>query len=256
VVSGETMARVFSEWRTPASACGGALVWFHRDFRPGAGWGIVDSTGRPKAAYWYLRRAWRPRTLRITDEGLDGLALHAINESDSGLDALVELELLNAGRVVDAAEPHALRIEARGARTLGADALLGRFTDAGNVYRFGPPKYDVIAARLRDAATGEVVAEDFFFPAGLDLALRAADLRARAQWRGDGVALELETDSFLQAVRISSPGFAPDDNYFHLAPGRAKSIGLRATPESRDCRIDIEALNWSGCASVRPKEGA
>lgn len=254
IVTGEAMARVFSEWRAPASTCGGALVWFHRDLRPGAGWGIVDSTGRPKAAYWFLRRAWQPRALRITDEGLDGLALHAINETDAPLDAVIELELLNAGCVVDAAEPHALRIEARGARTLGADRLLGRFTDAGNVYRFGPPKYDVIAARMRDEATGDVIAEDFFFPTGLELPVRAANVRAHAEWSGNGVALQLETDSFLQAVRISSSGFAPDDNYFHLAPGRAKAVALRAPRDSRDCRIDIEALNWSGCATLRPEE--
>ena len=251
MVTGEVMARVYAEWRAPHSTCGGALVWFHRDLRPGAGWGIVDSAGTPKAAYWFLKRAWQPRALRITDEGLDGLALHAINEADAPLDAMIELELLRAGRIVDAAEPHALRVGARGAVTLQADMLLGRFTDAGNVYRFGPPKYDVVAARLRDAASGATISEDFFFPIGLDLPVAAASVRGEAAWHDDRVVLTLESDAFLQAVRIASDGFVPDNNYFHLVPGRAKTVALRPLGDVRECRIGAEALNWSGSLGLR-----
>ena len=62
VATGEAMLRTFAEWRRPGSTCRGGLVWFARDLWPGAGWGIVDSSGRPKAAYWCssvrLRR-WR-----------------------------------------------------------------------------------------------------------------------------------------------------------------------------------------------------
>ena len=57
------------------------LVWFARDLRPGAGWGIVDSTGQPKAAYWYLKRALNPVALLAIDEGLNGLWLHAMNDT-------------------------------------------------------------------------------------------------------------------------------------------------------------------------------
>ena len=73
VVTGEVMHAVYSEWRSSFSRCAGGLVWFFKDLWPGAGWGIVDSRGFPKAAYYYLRRAWQPRQVTITDEGLDGL---------------------------------------------------------------------------------------------------------------------------------------------------------------------------------------
>jgi beta-mannosidase len=48
VASGEAMLRTFSEWRRPGSSCRGGLVWFARDLWPGAGWGVVDATGRPR----------------------------------------------------------------------------------------------------------------------------------------------------------------------------------------------------------------
>ena len=40
VVTGEAMAAVFAEWRRGDEPCGGGLVWFLNDLRPGAGWGI------------------------------------------------------------------------------------------------------------------------------------------------------------------------------------------------------------------------
>ncbi len=81
VVSAEVMAATVAEWRRHGSGCNGALIWFLRDLWPGAGWGVVDSRGRPKAAYWALRRAFAPRALFLTDEGTNGLAAHLVNDS-------------------------------------------------------------------------------------------------------------------------------------------------------------------------------
>jgi len=63
IVTGEVMAHVMSEWRRPASSCRGALIWFYRDMWPGAGWGLVDSLGKPKAAFYIVRRAMLPVAL-------------------------------------------------------------------------------------------------------------------------------------------------------------------------------------------------
>ena len=68
-VTGEVMAEVFGDWRRARSGTHGALVWWLNDILPGAGWGVLDSTGRPKAAYWYLRRALAPTAVWMTDEG-------------------------------------------------------------------------------------------------------------------------------------------------------------------------------------------
>ena len=48
----------------------------------GAGWGVVDSHGGPKAAYYYLRRAMQPVGIFATDEGVNGLALHLVHDLD------------------------------------------------------------------------------------------------------------------------------------------------------------------------------
>ena len=87
MVSGEVMAEVFGEWRRPASPCGGGIILWSADLEPGAGWGILDSQGQPKAAYWFLKRALAPCAIWTTDEGLNGVDIHVANDCPAALDA-------------------------------------------------------------------------------------------------------------------------------------------------------------------------
>ncbi|HET7730750.1 MAG TPA: hypothetical protein VFK48_12020 [Usitatibacter sp.] len=244
VVSGEVMKRVIAEWRAPHSTCSGALVWFLRDLRPGAGWGVLDSSGMPKPAYWALKRAFAPQAVHLTDEGLDGLAIHAVNDTAQLLDATLELEMYREGRVLARASAPLL-VPPRGSVSRSADALVGQFTDHTNAYRFGPAKYDAIAVRLRRNDSGAVVSEDVHFPLGMDLPVqRHADLKHHARRLDDGsVALTLSGNVLLQSVRIACEGFEPDDNYFHLAPGREKRVTLAGIAPGAPFRGWVEALN-------------
>ncbi len=252
-VSGEVMRRAFAEWRSPSSGCGGALVWFWRDFWPGAGWGVVDATGRAKPALWHLKRGWAPRSVHLTDEGLDGLAVHVVNEGAEALAATVEVELLRAGRRAAEGVRQDVLVPPRGALSLHLDALLGYFSDSTAAYRFGPPRYDVIAVRLC-APGGAVLGEDFHFPVGMGLPVQhGARVEGVAAWTGEGVVeLSLTSDVFLQSVAIASEGFVPDDNHFHLAPRREKRVTfVAADRRAAAFKAHIEALNLAQLVTVR-----
>jgi beta-mannosidase len=248
-VPGEVMRRVFAHWRSPYSGCAGALVWVFQDLLAGAGWGIVDGLGRPKACYWHLKRAWAPRTLHLTDEGLDGVAVHVVNDHAEALEATLELSLVTASRRATASARQAVHVPARGAVSFSGDALFGHFTDSTNSYRFGPPKHDVVHARLT-AADGIVLGEDFLFPAGMALA-PAPEPRAavRVAERQGNVVLHLSSDTFLQGVHVECEGFTPDDDHFHVAPGCEKTIvftrhaqvPFRARFEAINAEISLEA---------------
>lgn len=259
VASGHVMAQAMAEWRRPGSGCGGALVWTHRDLWPGAGWGLVDSTGLPKAAYWMLRRACLPVALAVTDEGVNGLALHAHNDRGEPLDAELALVCWRGGAVT--AEARApLALPPHGARTVWADALLGRFTDAAYAYRFGPPAHDLVVATLRDRAAGRVLAEAFHFPLGLPLeprddVLAAAEcerdasgawrLRVRAGAQGPAVAVAVEVD-----------GWVPEDAYFHLAPGAQRELLLRGGAEGATPKGSVRPLNAREGTRLAPRDAA
>ncbi|HZZ90995.1 MAG TPA: hypothetical protein VFE23_00430 [Usitatibacter sp.] len=251
--SAEVMARAFSEWRAPASGCGGALVWFLRDLWPGAGWGLLDAHGDPKSAFHALARAWAPRTVRLTDAGLDGVNLHVFNDRPAPFRASVELELIRAGKPAASASA-VVDMPAHGARSLQGDALLGYFTDCNDAYRFGPAKFDVIVARLREADTGAVIAEDFLFPRGMALqAERDPDISTRIARGADGcIAVEIASGVFLQDVRIKAEGFTSSDSHFHLSPSCPRRI--RFYPRQAPNPIfeaSIEALNLAHPVPVR-----
>jgi beta-mannosidase len=256
VVTGELMKTVFAEWRKPGSQCGGGLVWFYKDLWPGAGWGIVDSENTPKAAYHYLRRAWAPLALLITDEGLNGLHLHAINESDATRNVVIELQLLQHGSIRIAAAERSLELQPRMSVGVASDSLLGHFTDITYSYRFGPPKHDVVVARMKCAETDVTLAEDYYFPLGLQLREQmASNISATAVFDGEDVLVTLSSECFLQNVHFTASDFTPSDNYFHVAPGVSVTVCCRARIVGKTkFKTTIGALNIIGSITVRAEK--
>ena len=78
-------------------SCSGGIVLSWRDLRPGAGWGLMDARGRVKAPWYVLRRVLAPVALLVTDEGLNGLRLHVMNDLPEELVGEVAVELVADG---------------------------------------------------------------------------------------------------------------------------------------------------------------
>lgn len=223
----EVMEATFAEWRRPGSSCNGALVWTLQDLLPGAGWGVVDSTRRPKSTWHALKRAFRPVQVVLSDEGTNGLDVHVINDIKAPRELVVELACLRDGRQPVVSGNRALTLEPRQAVTLAATDLFGAFFDTTYAYRFGPPSHDVTVARLKDAASGEIIADAFHFPLGRARALHAAVIEASLVKSGEGDwLLQVQTDRLAQSVSISVEGFRVAETGFHLAPGATKQLAL------------------------------
>ena len=248
VTSAEMMERVIGLWRAEGSSCRGALVWLLRDLEPGAGAGILDSAGRPKAPYWFLKRACAARALWFTDEGLNGLRVHVHNDQAEPFAGSLRVRLLRSDAVEVASGTAELDVAGHASHSFAVDALLGRFTDATWTYRFGPCPYAIAVAELGDAC-GPPVATAHYLPAGLAHEIRAdIGLHASASTAARGYRLRVETRELALFVRVSAPGFEPSDNYFHVPPAGAREIDLvggGARPLVR-----VSALNARGEASV------
>ncbi|MFC5458058.1 glycoside hydrolase family 2 protein [Prosthecobacter fluviatilis] len=253
VASGEMMARTFAEWRSGHSRNAGALVWFYKDLWPAAGWGILDSTGVPKAAYYQLRRMWRTRQLTLTDEGLDGLHVHLSNETAESVDGFIEVQLLREPNVSVARHEFALKLGPQSQQTCSVDEILGSFHDVSYAYRFGPQTHHVVVATWLNAAR-EVISEAFHFTRARDPEAQPfapGMLKAVAEPQGDGCyRVTLQSERLLHGVRLSAKGFLPEDNYFHLVPDRAKSVVFRPSSGGCSFRAYVEALNLMGEVSV------
>jgi beta-mannosidase len=149
VVTGRVMAAVFDEWRSPQNPCAGGLVWFLKDLRPGAGWGIIDSDNLPKPVYHDLKRAWAPLRIALLDRGLDGVRIEVHNETPEPVGGVLEVVVLNAVSVVTARASREVCIPPRGVAAQSVDDVIGYFIDSTYAYRFGPPQHAAIVASLR-----------------------------------------------------------------------------------------------------------
>ncbi len=231
VVTGEVMEATFAEWRRRGSSCNGALTFTFQDVMPGPGWGVIAVDGRPKPAWFALKRAFRPVQVLLADEGTNGLDVHLMNETGADIPAVLEVACLRDGRIPVVSSRRELTLSARSSHSLASTDLFGAFFDTNHAYRFGPPSHNVTIARLANPQTRETIAEAFHFPCGRAKAMHDAKLIATMTDECGVFWLEIRSDVFAQSVTIEAEGYHPSDNGFHLAPGAAKRIRLRsATP--------------------------
>lgn len=222
VVTGRVMSQVFDEWRSPEHPCSGGLVWFLRDVRPGAGWGIIDSGNRPKPAYWYLKRAWSPVRVAVLDRGLDGLRVEVHNETATLLEARLDLTLLGDGARVLVAESAEIAVESRSTVHLSVEEVAGRFADPNYAYRFGPREVEAVSVSL-ESLDASVRCSTVWWP---DLSEPLP--RAKLEARREGGAIRIEADGLTRDVSIETSTAISVDNYFDLTPSDHRELSAVA----------------------------
>jgi beta-mannosidase len=223
----ELFARTFSEWRRPGSSCAGGLGVALRDLVPGAGWGFIDALGRPKAPWYALRRVLAPVAVLVIDEGLNGLHLHLVNDSDTNVAGQVTVALFSRGETPVEEVTRSVDIAARGSLVVEAGAMFDGFRDLSYSHRFGPPAMDVVAVRLSDTDSA-VTSEAVHLPTGLERPFESeVGLAATARQGADGQwSVSVTTRRFAQWVVVEVPGWRPSDSWFHLAPGASRTVAL------------------------------
>jgi beta-mannosidase len=169
--------------------------------------------------------------IAVTDEGVNGLMLHLINETAEAIKAIVTLECLKDGKTSVMRAERAVTLEPRGTVAMPDVELWGAFFDTTYAYRFGPPSHDVTIATLATPA-GELLAEAFHFPVGRAALPPPESLAVALEQDGETWQLRLRAFSFAQSVRIEGGDFRPEADWFHLSPGRDKLIGLTPRPDA------------------------
>lgn len=241
-VVGEVMEATFAEWRRAGSRTAGGLVWTLSDLGPGFGWGVIDHQGVPKPVWHALRRAFRPVQVALTDEGLNGLDVHLINDTQHAKQTITTLTAYGTDGLPVMDGRRALVLPPHKARKLTSTELFGIFFDITCAYRFGPPAHVATVARLEDEA-GALLAEAFHFPLGREGCMVDPGLSVTVGRDTTGWVLDLSCQRLAQSVHIAAPRFEPSDDWFHLAPGRMRRIRLsgEGVPQGR-----VTTLNGEG----------
>ena len=241
ITSAERLVAALVAWRRVGSPCRGALLLWLRDLWGGAGWGVLDERGRPKSAWHPLRRVLQPQAVLLTDEGLDGLVAHLINEGPQPLQARLIVTLWDAELARETVETD-VHLAPRSAAAVPLLALFEHIVDLTGSHRFGPPLHRAVQARLVEAVArdgsveaaeierashwyllpgwGRLLVHDDAPAPGLVAEVDPVD-RVAGLWR-----LTLRTARLALHVAIEVPGFQPEDDHFHLAPGARRVVLL------------------------------
>jgi beta-mannosidase len=255
-VVAEVIERTFDEWRRPGSPTAGALVWNWKDFLPGAGWGVTDATGRPKSAWYAMRRAFAPLRIILMDEGVNGLHVHVVNDRPMPVAGRLSLACLKDGATVVVRGERDVEVPARGSITLRATELFGAFFDATYAYRFGPPGHDLTVARLTAPTeagaapeTAPLLAEAVHVPRW-PTERTAVGLAARVDRDAEGWFVAVSAARAALHVHVADDTRVPLDDGFAVVPGRETIVRFfeGADPDARPAGT-IRALN--GLAPAR-----
>jgi beta-mannosidase len=251
----DVVAGAMAEWRRAGSTCHGALVWFWRDLRPGAGWGVLDSAGRPKSPYHALKRACQPRSVSFTDESGNGMRLHLVNERSEAVRGTLVLTAWKDGETQVAKAERSVEVAAREVRALDWADSFAWFADWSWFYRFGPLGANVLQAVWRDEA-GQVISQALALPGGADLRQEldlglSASVVAQDEHR---LRVAVHTRRLAQGVHWDVSGWVASDNHFHLAPGQQAEVVFTRHPGSarKPFAGAVQALNAIMPVGIRP----
>ncbi|MBY4127458.1 beta-mannosidase [Rhodococcus fascians] len=244
----EAFGEAFGHWRRASSGCAGALVLTLRDTVPGAGWGIVDTAGVPKAPFYALARASAPTAVLLFDNGLDGYCVELVNDGPARTGTLrVVLHTSGGGQEFE----QAVQVGANSSVALTVDSLVGTFTDANHAYRFGRRTYSAVTATFLDDSGMEVTRTTVLV--GPQARQNTVGLSAEVTETHPGTwELTVRSDWAAQYVCVDIDNFQASDSWFHLAPNEPRTVTLVGRVASVP-RGHIRALNSVARASVAPR---
>lgn len=256
LVVSELMAQTLGIWRRAESSCAGALVWTLRDLEFGAGWGLIDSEGVPKAPYYALRRTLAPRALWFIDDGLEGLSLHLASERESAAGRL-SVSLMRCNGETIASGERDVRVARGDTAMFNVDELVGHFVDSSYAYRFGPPAHDLVFARF-DCGDGQHVVAHYFRGglgvrggSGAHLGPRSVVIRGQLEPSEGGFHITVESESLALFVAVECDGHEASDSFFHLFPGKPRSFQLTPRAGGKPFEsLRLRPLNGLGCSVV------
>jgi beta-mannosidase len=240
IVQGEALKTAIEHCRRRKFACGGALYWSLNAPWPNACWETVDYYGRPKAGFYFAKRAFAPVIVSPVRSG-EEVEVHLVNDTMSEVRGVLTVRLVDAGsgrvvreeRVEAGAPPNSSAVAAKlrlseWVRDPRRELLHFSFEHPG-----GSAWNSLLLAKPREVS---------FAPVDLSVEVRAA----RVEGRDAVVEVEVSSSGYARYAFVDVlEDFVAvaDDNFFDLLPGERKLVKLRVKGASGPLTLVAGAWN-------------
>lgn len=200
--------------------CSGVMFWMYSDCWGTIGWTIVDYYTRPKASYYYVKRAYNPVLVSIKRE-VEEVSIWIVNDKLQSMRGILEYGLRKfTGEIIERhestvnCEPN---LSERIAVQFAKNITLLEFE---NVY---------IYAILKDEENALLSTNELYLKDYKELAIPRANLSWGLERIGeDNFRLKISTDCFACMVKIDLPdSFDLSDNYFNIHGNEMREVMIR-----------------------------
>ncbi len=197
--------------------CSGALLWQLTDCWPGFTWSIIDFDGRPKAAYFAVRRSMAPVTVSIKPGRGGVFEVWMVNDGPQRIQDTLEVTIRRFdGSIIHRRQ---LRVDAppNGSAIQVLATAWGRIVQPRATYVTVSSK----SGRIRDS---HQVFADY-----RELELPDGSIHWTMTEHPDRIDVKVWSNVFVPMVALRHPtiDLTLDDNYFALHPDEARIIAVR-----------------------------
>ena len=231
LTQGEGLKFGIEHYRRRKPNCSGTLIWQLNDCWPAISWSIADCHGRPKAAYYYVRRAFQPVLFSFKEEGADLVSLWVVNDLQEAYRDRIEVGLADFWGHVEYRDE--LEINVPGNQAI---KLKEYSRNRMNV------TYTNFEFLFVLSVNGTAGSNNLFFEDFKDLNLPPCRLTVAGRRTGDSLALTIRTDYLAKFVKIEPDPAAAllkmSDNYFDLRPGEEKTVMIQSGKD------DFTPMDW------------
>lgn len=148
LIAGQAVERTMTDLRRNASGCDGVVILSSRDLVLGAGWGLLDATGRPKSTWYAMRRACADFSVRIIDEGLSGLHIHVFHDAPGSFRGMMHVKTWTRNNVAGPEVKIQVDLDEPGEKIWNIEDLLGGFLDLDHAWGFGQRQWEAVSVQV------------------------------------------------------------------------------------------------------------
>lgn len=228
LVQGEALRTCIEHWRRNKFQTAGTLIWQLNDCWPVTSWSLIDSDRQPKAAYYYVKRAFQPVLVSLA-RNENKIEVWVTNDILQTISVTLRVNYLNFNNESLFATENNLEVNPN-------SSICVTQLDFHSLPADGAPSY--LHAEL--LMHGKVVSESrYFMKRFKHLSLTKPEFDTRLQKKTtQGYTLKLKTSTFAKSIQIRSDvKLRLQDNFFDLDAHNEKAVEITVL-EDRGLTVD------------------